>query len=88
MKTATTWDDLFANYEVFINTDSVPVEAMNDDIRRFAEINNRRYTDVLNDLYEAIWPDGFPADQIPPDMDDYPPQPTGHIVCTDEDFPY
>lgn len=90
MKTATAWKELVANYEVFINTDVVPGEAMYDDIKRFAAINNLRFTDVLSDLYDAIWPDGFPADQIPPDMDDYPypPPPTEHIVFYGDDFPF
>lgn len=55
MKTATNWDELVYNYEVFINTDSIPVEAMDDEIRRFAEANNRRFTDVLHDLYDAVF---------------------------------
>ena len=57
MKTATTWDDLVFNYKVFVNTESIPVEAMDDEIRRFAEANNRRFTDVLHDLYDALWPE-------------------------------
>lgn len=55
MHSAITWDDLVSNYCIFINTDSVPVEAMEDDIRRFAEISNRRFDDVLDQLYDTVF---------------------------------
>jgi hypothetical protein len=55
MKTATTWKELVANYEVFVNTDAVPVEAMHDDIKAYAAANKLLFTDTLEALYKAIF---------------------------------
>ena len=55
MKTATTWEDLVANYEVFVNTDAVPVEAMYDDIKAYAAANKLLFCDTLSALYEAAF---------------------------------
>lgn len=55
MKPSLTWGYLVGTYEIFVNTDVVPTEAMHDDIKQYAAENQLRFCDVLEALYEAVF---------------------------------
>ena len=62
--------ELFNLYEVFVNTDTIPVEAISAAINEYASENQLRFADLLSSLHlELLGPDPYDIDF------DHPPYP-------------
>lgn len=48
-----TWDDLFARYCAFVDSDEGDVESINALIKAFAMALDQSYIEVLDDLFET-----------------------------------